>query len=262
MEKLITYAVTAQALKTLMRSAEFPSVIPEGWFNWTQGDISRLTICSIANNGQEIVTWSNTALAAGYGCFLITSTEEPLCITDLEGLSNDVIPYIIDRLPMPGDPNEHNRLQTILQRPENLVVSEWMALLMGGGAPFECEGTSPAQWWEYARGLKTWAFGPTSSLDLNSWRDVPGVDPVFLSTEHFDFNAPWTTNEIPQLEQDGIVQFYPTWEMPCCGIAIDTKGKLHTIGALPTEPDGTWAFDDGSIRQAFEQKAKEVFASV
>lgn len=255
----MAYVVTPQALKTLTEVNELPSEFPQGWFNWTDGNTSRLMICLTR---KEIVALSNATLALGYGCMLITSTEDDLRIIDLEGLSNDVIPYVIDALPTLEDPSEYKQLRVMLQTPEKLIMSEWMALLMGGGAPFECKYTSPSQWWEYGRELKSWISIHKQWDRFTSWRDVPGVDYVVFSLEHFNLSAPWTVNEIPQLEQNDILQFYPTYEMPCCGIVIDTKGNLHTIGALPTESDGSWRFDDGSIRQAFEQKAKEILATV
>lgn len=99
-------------------------------------------------------------------------------------------------------------------------------------------------------------------LDFSTWRreaTTPNTNKLRLDCWSLD--KPWTAHNIPELKVHNYVEFYPMWEMPCCGIAIDTEGKLHTIGALPTEADGSWAFDDGSIRQMFEQKAKELFAA-
>ena len=91
-----------------------------------------------------------------------------------------------------------------------------------------------------------------TGLDFSTWRWTQHLDPTLLDLDCWlSRDRPWTKAEIPALERYGYVAFYPMRQMPCCGIAIDTRGSLHTIGSLPTE-DGQWLWDDGTIRAAFE----------
>lgn len=277
MDRLTTYGITPNALRALTESTVTPKSIPNAWFNWVgeprgHDYTQRLELCSIDNRGEHIVTWSRNALSHGYTCFLLTSTEDALRIADIDGLSDDVIPYIIDAVPSQSDPNEHSRMLMLLREPEEFFEGSWAILRRGGERNLPQHSIKASQWWAYAVELSAWikrAAGTSQAarqarlgdLDFSTWRrdaTTPNTNKLMLNCWSLD--KPWTVRDIPQLKTHNYVEFYPLTQMPCCGIAIDIQGRLHTVGALPTEADGSWLWDDGSIRKTFSELGWKVKA--
>lgn len=298
MNKLMSYGVTARALQLLTRSDVLPTEIPSGWFNWQyvqktdSGDIvvNRLQLLNVDANGDEVETWNKNAINTGYGCVLVYSTQDEPAFTDhLTNLDDSTVIHPISHMPCDSEIESQSEMLVLYCEPEDFFTHDWALVQAGGGVTIDRHGLSEvllARWWVFGLSLKKWiqqtAEGKPDSVfrnicpDYSPWNHMKAIGYEYPDTK-LDLNRSWnkpqkgvwpwsldnpcTVSDIPALADHGYIAYYPMRQMPCCGIAIDTKGKLHTIGALPTEPDGSWAFDDGSIHQAFEQKAQELLAT-
>jgi hypothetical protein len=299
MNKLTSYGITARALKLILNADVLPTEIPEGLFNWSYvyktssgGNmlIKRLHFLNVDEGDDQVISWNRNAKDVGCGCVLIYSLEDLNHHKDyIVGLSDDIVLQSVNPEYTQSKRRRYASIFTSLCEPEHFFKNNWNLLLMRGGLymnELNLAEVSMVQWWAYGAGLVTWikntANGKPGSefritcTDFSSWNFMKTKDVRYLeiklninrfwcSSEDgswgLGLDNPCTPNEIPAMSLDGFVEYYPMRQIPCCGIAIDTKGKLHTIGALPTEVDGSWAFDDGSIREVFEQKAQKFLAS-
>lgn len=272
MKRLTAYGITPNALKTLLATDTEPSKLPDGWFNWvgnkgSSHSVQRLQLLHVVDADLPFVRWSENAIAAGYECFLLTSTDDVLGHAALHEMNDEVAHYIIAPILSLQDPHEYKNLLEMLREPECELQDDWADLRGGGGSTLEGWEVKPSQWWAYAEALSDWITRTAGNsvaalalrqtgLDFSTWRWTAQLDPTLLDLDCWPNRAnPWTKKEIPELERYGYIAFYPLRQMPCSGIATDNQGGLHTIGALSTE-NGQWLWDDGSIRAAFEVLAR------
>lgn len=278
MIELMSYGITARALQILTGSDTLPTEIPSGWFNWQyikktdSGEIAinRLQLLNVDVNGDEVEIWNRNAIKVA-DCVLVYSPEDNPKFTDhLPSLNGSTVLQPVGYMQSELETEEQNEVLCMCRNPDDFFTDDWDSVRQGS----DCGSLEAMQrvmlplslWFAFGLGLEKFIQHNTDSWwgRHDERMSKSSLQWSWNNTEEdlwpWSLDNPCTVDDIPSLADHGYIAYYPMRQMPCCGIAIDTEGKLHTIGALPTEPDGSWAFDDGSIRQAFEQKAQELLA--
>ncbi len=228
--RLPVWAVSMRALQTLAthEGPRVPShVIPQHWFNWTCGSMSRITLLPEEGEAGALEAWCRCMSVDEFHPRVVLHNTEGLKVSSkFDGI--EVHPvfdadrrwHMFDRLRLPDrcfeglwNSERRKKIRTVLP----------LVRAFGDALPGWFDTNIP------------------SALVMYPWLDRYLVlrYQVVLGRENFD----WDMVADSDLRNGG---FIPMTTMPCCGITVDKSGSPTTIGLLP--PDFAWD-PDQSVRR-------------